>query len=107
MRPNKAKAFAISALSAKRLRVGGDWRAAVAALDKSRELRLGGDPVDWLFLAMAHRKLGNHDEASKAYHQALECLEKNQEKLEKDKGLAQELRPFRAEAEEVLELKKK
>jgi tetratricopeptide (TPR) repeat protein len=85
----------------------GDWKAAVAALDKSRELRPGGDGVVQLFLAMAHRKLGNSDEARKAYDQAVQWLEKNKEALEKDKGLAQELRRFRAEAEEVLELKKK
>ena len=85
----------------------GDWKAAVAALDKSLELRQGGDAVDQLFLAMAHRKLGNPDEARKAYEQAVQWLEKNKEALEKDKGLAEELRRFRAEAEEVLELKKK
>jgi tetratricopeptide (TPR) repeat protein len=82
----------------------GDWKAAVAALDKSRGLRQGGDAVDWLFLAMAHRKLGHRDEALKAYEQAVGWLEKNQEALDKDKDRAGELRRFRAEAEEVLEL---
>jgi tetratricopeptide (TPR) repeat protein len=85
----------------------GDGKAAVAALDKSLELRQGGDAVGRLFLAMAHRKLGNHDEARKAYGRAVGWLEKNQGALEKDKGLAEELRRFRAEAEEVLGLKKK
>jgi eukaryotic-like serine/threonine-protein kinase len=84
----------------------GDWKAAVAALDKSRQLGQGGDAVDWLCLAMARWKLGHHDEAHKAYAQAVRWLEKNKETLEKDKTRAEELRRFRAEAEEVLEQKK-
>jgi tetratricopeptide (TPR) repeat protein len=84
----------------------GDWQRAVAVLDLSRELRQGGDAVDRFFLAMAHRKLGNHDEARQAYEQALQWLEKNREALDQDQGRAEELRRFRAEAEEVLELKK-
>src|SRR5262249_24166870 len=85
----------------------GDWKAAVAALDKSVELRQGGDAMDRLFLAMAHRKLGDPDEARKAYDLALQWLEKNKEPLEKDKGRAAEPRLLRAEAEQVLELKQK
>jgi Flp pilus assembly protein TadD len=84
----------------------GDWKAAVAALDKSVELHHGGDAVDRLFLAMAHHKQGNPDEARAAYEQALQWLGKNQEALGKNQGRADELRRFRAEAEEVLELKK-
>jgi tetratricopeptide (TPR) repeat protein len=85
----------------------GDWKEAVAALDKSRELKKGGDAYAWLFLAMAHQKLGNHDEARKAYDQATQWLEKNKESLAKNKRQAEELRRFRSETEEVLELKKK
>jgi tetratricopeptide (TPR) repeat protein len=85
----------------------GDWKAAVAALDRSVELNQGGEAVDLLFLAMAHRKLGNHNQARKAHAQALQWLDKNQEALEKDPGHAQEVRRFRAEAAEVLELKTK
>jgi tetratricopeptide (TPR) repeat protein/serine/threonine protein kinase len=84
----------------------GDWTAAVAALAKSRELRKGWGATDRLFLAMSHQKLGNHDEARKVYEQALQWLEKDKEGLEKDKWHAEELRRFRAEAAEVLELKK-
>src|SRR5262249_8701152 len=50
----------------------GDWKAAVAALDKSVELREGMDASDRLFLAMAYRKLGKHDESHEAYNQALQ-----------------------------------
>jgi prefoldin subunit 5 len=71
------------------------------------QLRQGGDASDHLFLAMAHRRLGNDKAARKAYEQALQWLEKNKEMLEKDKSQAEELRRFRSAAEEVLELKKK
>ena len=43
-------------------------------------------------------------EARKAYHQAVQWLESNQEALEKDKEQGNELRRFRTEAEQVLEL---
>jgi tetratricopeptide (TPR) repeat protein len=85
----------------------GDWKAAVAALDQSMALRRGPDAITWLFLAMAHRKLANHDEARKCYDRAVQWLEKNEETLAKDKAQAEELRRFRSEAEEVLELKKR
>jgi tetratricopeptide (TPR) repeat protein len=85
----------------------GDWKAAVTALDKSVELRQGGDAVDHLFLAMATGQLGKRDQALKAYDKAVQWPEKNKETLEKDKTQAEELRRFRTEAEEVLQLKKK
>jgi hypothetical protein len=46
---------------------------------------------------MTHRKLGHDDESRKAYDQAIDWLESNQELLAKNK----------TQAEEVLELKKK
>jgi tetratricopeptide (TPR) repeat protein len=84
----------------------GDWKAAVEGLEKSCALSGGGDAGDWLFLALAHRKLGHDDEARKAYDRAVEWLEKNKALLEKDPERANELGRFRGEAEEVLGLKK-
>jgi superkiller protein 3 len=78
----------------------GHWKDAVAALEKSMELRNGGDAFDWFFLAMAHWQLGAKDEAHKWYDKAVEWMDKNA----KDND---ELRRFRSEAEEVLEIKKK
>src|SRR5262249_21781125 len=78
----------------------GDWRAAVAALDKSVKLGQGGDAIDWLFLAMAHGKLGNHDEARQFFARARQWLDKNEASLQSDKVLAQEFRHFYSEAEE-------
>jgi tetratricopeptide (TPR) repeat protein len=73
----------------------GNWKAAWAALEKSKELRKGGDAFDWFFTAMAHWKLGDHDAARKWYNQAVAWMDKNQPENE-------ELRRFRAEAEELL-----
>ena len=75
----------------------GDWKAAVAALEKSMELRNGGDSNDWFFLGMARSQLGEKEEARKRYDQAVEWMEKN-------KPDDEELRRFRAEAAELLKI---
>jgi tetratricopeptide (TPR) repeat protein len=85
----------------------GNWQSAIDALKTAQELRNGGTAFDWLFLAMAHRKLGNHDDARKAYDRALQQLEKSRQALAKNLPAAEALRRFRSEAEAVLELKKK
>jgi tetratricopeptide (TPR) repeat protein len=77
---------------------GGDCKAAVAALEKSMELRKGGDSFDWFFLAMAHWQLGDKEEAQMWYDRAVGWMDKNEPKNE-------ELRRFRAEASQLLELK--
>jgi tetratricopeptide (TPR) repeat protein len=84
----------------------GDWKPAVAAFNKSMELRKGGDACDWFFLAMAHQKLGKHDEARKWYNQGDQWLEKNKKTLAKEPQHAQELRRFRSEAAALLGIKK-
>ena len=54
-----------------------DWKAAIAALEKSMDLRKGGDSFDWFFLAMAHWQLDHKEEARKWYDQAVRWMEKN------------------------------
>jgi len=74
----------------------GDWKAATAALKKSDELLKGNElSFNAFFLAMAHWQLGHKDEARKWYNQAVGWMEKN-------KPQDDELRRFRAEAEELL-----
>jgi tetratricopeptide (TPR) repeat protein len=85
----------------------GDPKAAAAALEKSVELRKGGDAADGFFLAMTRQKLGDPVEARKQYDQAVQWMQKNNALLSRDKMMAETLRRFQAEAEEVLELKKK
>jgi tetratricopeptide (TPR) repeat protein len=76
----------------------GDWKAAVAALEKSMELRKGGDAYDWFFLAMAHWKLGDAKEARQWYDRAVQGVEKNPPNSE-------ELRLFHTEAADALGMK--
>ena len=73
----------------------GNWKQAVTALEKARELSAGGDAVDWLFLAMAHWQLGNKEEAHDLYTQALHSPKTS-------KLLEAELPRFRAEAAKLL-----
>jgi Tfp pilus assembly protein PilF len=76
------------------------WTDAIAALDKSMELRKGGDSFDWFFLAMAHWQLGQKDKARQWYDRAVQWMDRNQPKNE-------ELRRFHAEATQLLELNEK
>jgi serine/threonine protein kinase/Tfp pilus assembly protein PilF len=73
----------------------GDLKAAISALERSMELRKGGDVVDWLFLAMAHWRLGDKDQARKWYEQAAR-------KIDENKTTNDEVRRFRTEAEGLL-----
>jgi Flp pilus assembly protein TadD len=78
----------------------GDWKAAVEAFTKSMELRKGGDSFDWFFLAMAHWNLSEKEKARKWFDQAAQWMDKNAPHDE-------ELSRFRAEAAELLGVKKK
>ena len=88
------KEFIWNTLGAAHYRAG-DWKAAIAALQKCMALRSGGDSNDFFFLAMAHWQLGNKDQARKWYDRAVEWMEKN-------KPRHAELLRFRAEAEALL-----
>lgn len=75
----------------------GDHQDAALALNKSMELSEGGDSFDWFFLAMTHWRLGRKVEARKWYEQAAQWMDDN-------KADDAELRRFRIEAEELLEI---
>ena len=74
-----------------------DWRGAIVALGKVKELGSPGDSMEWFPLAMAHWQLGEKEEARKWYDRAVSWMDKNQPKDE-------ELRRFRTEAAELLQL---
>jgi tetratricopeptide (TPR) repeat protein len=76
----------------------GDYRAAVVALEKSCGLSEGGDSFDWFFLAMAHWRLGEREQARTWYDQAVARMDKHRPQSE-------ELIRFRAEAAELLGVK--
>src|SRR6185436_9523516 len=78
----------------------GDWKAAIDALEKSMELSQGAESFNWFFLAIAHWQLGEEKKAHEFFDQAVQWMDKNQPNDE-------ELRRFRAEAAELLELQEK
>jgi len=47
----------------------GQWQEAVGALQKSVQLRNGGEAWDWFYLAMALQQLGQQEEAKKWFAQ--------------------------------------
>jgi tetratricopeptide (TPR) repeat protein len=75
----------------------GDWKGAISALEKSMELRKGGDADDWFFLAMAHWQRGDKEQARKWFGQAVQWMDKH-------KPHDEELRRFRAEAAALLKI---
>ncbi len=77
----------------------GDWKAALAALNKSVQLRKGGDSSDFFFLAMAHWQLNEKDKARAWYEQAVAWMDKHNPK-------SKELKRFREEATALLGLAK-
>jgi tetratricopeptide (TPR) repeat protein len=73
----------------------GDWNAAINALTKSMELAVGGNSLDWYFLAMANWQLGRTEEARTWYDKAVAWTDQNRPGDE-------ELIRFRTEAAELL-----
>jgi tetratricopeptide (TPR) repeat protein/WD40 repeat protein len=90
-----------------------DWKGAMAALQEAEKLlqpQSGfqkGVGRALFFQAMAQQELGNAKVAGQAYDRALQWLETNRKALEEDPPLAEELRRFQAEAEELLGIKNK
>jgi superkiller protein 3 len=73
------------------------WKEAVTALEKSMQLRNGGDSYDWFFLAMAYWQLGEKEKAHQYYDRAVQWMDKNMPK-------GKELGRFRAEATQLLKI---
>jgi uncharacterized protein HemY len=82
----------------------GNWREAVAALEKSMQLGDGGDSFDRFLLAMAHWQLSDKDQARKWYSLAVQWMEKNEQHSNTEE-LRQDLTRFRAEAANLLGIK--
>jgi len=111
---NAGRAVALARLATKRApRQGTFWntlgvahyyngqpKEALAAFEKSGELRNGGDAFDWFFVAMAEWHVGDKEKARAWYEKAVEWMAKH-------KPDDKELKRFRAEAEEVLGIKPK
>jgi tetratricopeptide (TPR) repeat protein len=81
----------------------GNWREAVVALDKAMQHGSGGDSVDRFFLAMAHWRLGDKEQARQWYALGVHWMEKNEQHSMVEE-LRQELTRFRAEAAKLLDI---
>jgi eukaryotic-like serine/threonine-protein kinase len=53
----------------------GNWKAAVGAFEKVKELGSAGDSMEWFPLSMAYWQLGDKDAARKTYDQAVQWME--------------------------------
>jgi serine/threonine protein kinase/Flp pilus assembly protein TadD len=81
----------------------GDWDAAIAALKQSMQLGDAGYSHSRFFLAMAHWRRGDKEQARRWYGEAATWLEENWQKL--PLNAKAELRRFQAEAAELLGIK--
>jgi serine/threonine-protein kinase len=75
----------------------GEDRAAIAELEKSMSLQAGGDSFDWFFLAMAHWRLGEREQARTWFDRAVQWMDKH-------RPLDDQLSRFRREAKALLEV---
>jgi tetratricopeptide (TPR) repeat protein len=104
--PNDPRCW--NTLGVARYRVG-DADGAIAALRKYRESP--SDEAEWsnrFFLAMAHWRTGNRDEARQWYDRAIEWLEQNPSAIKDSKARAnKELNRIRSEAAELLGVNEK
>jgi tetratricopeptide (TPR) repeat protein len=73
----------------------GDWKAAIEALEKSREMKTGGDAFDLFFLAMARWQNGEPTAARAFYDKAIAAMDA---KRSNDRELIR----FRAEADALI-----
>jgi tetratricopeptide (TPR) repeat protein len=78
-----------------------DFTAASSALDRSMQLRSGGDPYDWFFLAMVRHHQGQRDTARQWFDRAERWMETHP-----PQGPLAELTRFQAEAIRVLKIEK-
>jgi tetratricopeptide (TPR) repeat protein len=83
-----------------------DAKTAVLALHKSLALRKGGNPLDWLFLAMAHGRLGEREQGVLWYTKASQWLQRNEAALKKSPYYQHELDRLRIEAAGIVGVKK-
>jgi tetratricopeptide (TPR) repeat protein len=77
----------------------GNFAGAAEALDRSIQLRSGGDPEDWLFLAMVRYSQGQPDTARRWFDRSRRWIE-----ARPPASLPGELPGFQAEAARVLKL---
>jgi tetratricopeptide (TPR) repeat protein len=90
----------------------GNWKECTAALEKSMQLRRGGDAMDWLFLAMASHKLGKDEEARKHLNRSRDWIAQMEQRKIDDplrrllwEKIRRDALQLRREAEEMIQTK--
>jgi len=78
----------------------GKWKEAIEALAESSKRSAGGTAFDWLFAAIAYKRLGDDAQAQASYERASTWEAKHAKSLTPDGQ--EELARFRAEAVEAL-----
>jgi serine/threonine protein kinase/tetratricopeptide (TPR) repeat protein len=81
----------------------GDWKAAIAALEKSVDR--GGFSSDFFVVAMAYWQLCEKTAAHQWYIWAVQSIREDQPRLQKDEPRWKEFCAFRGEAAELLQIK--
>jgi tetratricopeptide (TPR) repeat protein len=76
-----------------------DWKNAALALGRSIQLRNGGDPYDWFFLAMVHEGEGQHETACQWFERAVRWRSAHAQEMPNP-----ELDRFQNEARQALKL---
>jgi serine/threonine protein kinase/Tfp pilus assembly protein PilF len=85
----------------------GKWEVAIQALETANRHCVGGGSYEWFPLAMAHWRRGDREQARQWYVRACRWMDDHEDKCNREPGYFwdEELRRFRAEAEEVLEIR--
>lgn len=78
----------------------GKWNESIASLEKGLELSKQGTPYEWLFMAMATKRLGKDKEATEWYQKA-------ESALRQDAKTEKSLKKFHSEARQVLGIESK
>ncbi len=68
----------------------GDLRESALVFQRSRSRRQGGDPFDWLYLAMIYQDQGRHEDAKALYEQSLWWMGKHSPRTQELSRLRQE-----------------
>jgi len=77
----------------------GRWQEAVEALESSMQRRDGGDASDWLFLAMAHARLGEREKAGPYIERARSWVKAHRPRDEEYAGWTAEAEAALAESD--------
>jgi hypothetical protein len=86
----------------------GRWEVAIQALEIANRLCAGGGSYEWFALAMAHWQRGDKELARQWYAKACRWMEDHKDPNAKEPGFfwEEELRRFRTEAAELLQITK-